>query len=40
VYVVHGEPPAAAALGGRIPDELDWTAVLPRHGEKVGVDPA
>jgi hypothetical protein len=26
--------------GGRIRDELDWTAVVPRHGEKVRVDPA
>ncbi|GAA1240286.1 MBL fold metallo-hydrolase [Oryzihumus leptocrescens] len=40
VYVVHGEPPAAAELAGRIRDELDWTAVVPRHGEKVRIDPA
>ena len=38
VYVVHGEPPASAALAQRIRDELDWTAVVPRFGERVRVD--
>jgi metallo-beta-lactamase family protein len=38
VYVVHGEPPAAAALARRIRGELDWTAVVPRLGERVRVD--
>ena len=38
VYVVHGEPAAAAALAQRIRDELDWCAVVPRWRESVGVD--
>ena len=38
VYVVHGEPQASAALARRIRDELDWTAVVPRFGERVRVD--
>lgn len=37
VYVVHGEPPAAAALIDRIRDKLDWTAVAPRFGERVSL---
>lgn len=35
VYVVHGEPSAAAALAERVRDELGWTAVVPRLGERV-----
>lgn len=35
VFVVHGEPAAAQALHDRIEDELDWTAVVPAHGEQV-----
>ncbi|GAA4743892.1 MBL fold metallo-hydrolase [Nocardioides endophyticus] len=35
VYVVHGEPAASASLAVRIHDELGWTAVVPRHGERV-----
>ncbi len=38
VYVVHGEPDPAQALAGRIHDELGWTAVLPRYGERVRLD--
>ena len=34
-YVVHGEERSAAALAGRIRDELDWCAVVPRLGERV-----
>lgn len=37
VYVVHGEPAASAALADRIRDQLDWTAVAPRFGEKVSL---
>ena len=35
VFCVHGEPAASRALAARIRDELDWTAVVPRHGEQV-----
>jgi metallo-beta-lactamase family protein len=38
VYVVHGEPAASASLAVRIQDELGWTAVVPRHGERVRLD--
>jgi metallo-beta-lactamase family protein len=34
-YVVHGEPDAARQLRDRVSDELGWTAVVPRHGERV-----
>ncbi|GAA2150479.1 MBL fold metallo-hydrolase [Nocardioides koreensis] len=37
VYVVHGEPHAAATLAARIDDELGWCAVVPRYGERVRV---
>lgn len=37
-YVVHGEEAAAAGLAGRIRDELDWVAVVPRYGERVRID--
>ncbi|HTW13854.1 MAG TPA: MBL fold metallo-hydrolase [Nocardioides sp.] len=35
VYVVHGEPRSSDALASRIRDELGWTAVPPRLGERV-----
>lgn len=35
VFVVHGEPQAAAALARRVDSELDWTAVVPRYGERL-----
>ena len=38
VYVVHGEPRSAAALARRVSEELGWTAVVPRYGERVLVD--
>jgi metallo-beta-lactamase family protein len=38
VYVVHGEPRSAAALARRVWEELGWTAVVPRYGERVLVD--
>jgi metallo-beta-lactamase family protein len=38
VYVVHGEPEAATALAARVADELGWTAVTPRFGERVRLD--
>lgn len=37
VYVVHGEPAASAALAARVRDELGWTAVVPRLGERVAL---
>ncbi len=36
--VVHGEPDSSAALRTRIEQELGWTAVVPRDGEKVRLD--
>lgn len=38
VYVVHGEPTAAAALESAIVDQLGWTAVVPRYLEQVRLD--
>lgn len=38
VFVVHGEPRAAAALAATIEDRLRWAAVVPRFQEKVRVD--
>ena len=35
MYVVHGEPAAAAGFAGRISDELGWTAVVPSYRERV-----
>jgi metallo-beta-lactamase family protein len=37
VYVVHGEPSAAAALADRIDRELGWCAVVPRYRERVRI---
>lgn len=37
VYVVHGEPDAAATLADRVRRELGWVAVVPRDGERVRV---
>jgi len=37
VYVVHGEPAAAATLSRRIGQELGWLAVVARDGERVRV---
>ncbi|MFZ4717822.1 MAG: MBL fold metallo-hydrolase RNA specificity domain-containing protein [Ilumatobacteraceae bacterium] len=34
-FVVHGEPSASQALRARIERELDWTAVVPEHGERI-----
>jgi metallo-beta-lactamase family protein len=38
VFVVHGEPPAAAAFVETLHAELGWTAVAPRHDERVRVE--
>ena len=35
VYVVHGEQHAAAAFAGKVRDRFGWTAVVPRHEERV-----
>ena len=37
-FVVHGEPTAADSFAARLREELDWTAVVPRHHERVRVD--
>lgn len=37
-FVVHGEPDASAALRDAIEDDLGWTAVVPRLGERVRLD--
>jgi metallo-beta-lactamase family protein len=34
-YVVHGEADASHALAGRIRQQLGWSAVVPREGERV-----
>ena len=34
-YLVHGEPPAQAALAQRITTELSWKTHAPAHGETV-----
>ena len=39
VFVVHGEPEAAAALAERIETDLGWLAVVPGHGEVVSLGP-
>jgi metallo-beta-lactamase family protein len=36
-YLVHGEPPAQAALKARIERDLEWAVHVPQHGEKVDV---
>jgi len=36
-FLVHGEPPAQAALKQRIEDSLSCTVYIPQHGEKVDV---
>ncbi|WP_395659619.1 MBL fold metallo-hydrolase RNA specificity domain-containing protein [Nocardioides sp.] len=38
VYVVHGEEQGSARLAARISDELGWTAVVPKLGERVRLD--
>lgn len=38
VFVVHGEEHSARALGRRIDEELGWSAVVPRFGERVRLD--
>jgi len=37
-YVVHGEPPASAALAEMIRQDLGWNAVVPSLGERVRLD--
>jgi metallo-beta-lactamase family protein len=38
VFVVHGEPVAAAALAARVQAELSWTVVVPRDGDSAPLD--
>jgi metallo-beta-lactamase family protein len=35
VYVVHGEPDAAASLAEAVERRFGWTCVVPRYGERV-----
>lgn len=37
-YPVHGEPESAEALRRALATELGWSAVVPRHGERVRLD--
>lgn len=37
-YLVHGEEPALDALAQTIGDRAGWTAVVPRHAERVRLD--
>jgi metallo-beta-lactamase family protein len=37
-FVVHGEPESAFTLEAAIERELGWTAVVPKHGERVRID--
>jgi metallo-beta-lactamase family protein len=39
VFVTHGEPDVAQTFAERIGAELDWNAVVPRHGEVVSLVP-
>lgn len=39
VFVTHGEPGAAAGFAERIHEEFGWTAVVPRYGEVVTLNP-
>jgi len=39
LFVVHGEPDAAATLRDRVDETLGWTAVVARHAERVLVTP-
>jgi metallo-beta-lactamase family protein len=36
-FLVHGEPPARAALRARIEKELGWTVRVPEHEERVAL---
>ncbi len=38
VFIVHGEPDASKSLADEISRSLDWTAVVPRFGERVRLD--
>lgn len=38
VYLVHGEPAAAATFHDLVEDRLDWSCVVPHHGERVRLD--
>jgi len=36
-FIVHGEPAAQDALGGRIQAELGWTHMAPEHRQSVRI---
>ena len=38
LFVVHGEPPAAAALAARVERELGWSVSVPGYGERATLD--
>ncbi len=37
IFVVHGEEEASKALAHNIHDQLDWSAVVPRDGERLSL---
>lgn len=39
VFITHGEPHVAESFAQRIRDEFGWTAVVPRYGEVVTLNP-
>lgn len=39
VYVVHGEPPAAAALAASLHATLGWNAAVAGDGQRIALDP-
>ena len=38
VFVVHGEPPAAATLAGRVRRELGWDVAVPAYRDRVSLE--
>jgi len=34
-YIIHGEPPASAALAQLIEEKLKWNAEVPKNGQRV-----
>ena len=37
-FIVHGEPDAARAMATHIEETLGWPVVLPKLGERYGID--
>lgn len=38
LFVVHGEPPATAALADRVRRELDWNVVVPEYRDRLAIE--